>query len=134
MSKDSVRKPSKQEKRVRSRRRIRARNRARSRFKIRTTNRARIRRGSRASKARKRARIRSDTVQELKKGFEQESDQGQLDQEGNRTSEGVWTNPSVAWEAKESPTEGIDQQRGQAVDLGGLSLAYFRLDMRMRGT
>ena len=41
------------------------------------------------SKARKRARIRSDTVQELKKGFEQESDQGQLNQEGNGTSEGV---------------------------------------------
>ena len=42
-------------------------------------------------KARKRARIRSDTeqdtMQELKKGFEQESDQGQLDQEGNGTSE-----------------------------------------------
>ena len=70
-------------------------------------------------------------MQELKKGFEQESDQGQL---RNGTSEGVWTDPSVAWEAKESPTEGIYQQRDQAVDLGGLSLAYFRRDRRMRGT
>ena len=127
-----MRKPSKQEKRVRIRRRIRARNQARIRSKSERIEQEFGEEAEQVIKARKRARIRSDTeqdtVQELKKGFEQESDQGQLDQEGNGTSEEVWTDPSVAWEAKESPTEGIDQQRGQAVNLRGPSLRI--LDVR----